>query len=50
MTAQVKFWQDTLLHPASRFATIDLIFLCVAASVWMLSEGRRLRIPRLRAR
>ena len=50
MTAQVKFWQDTLLHPASRFATIDLIFVCVAASVWMLSDGRRLRLPRLRAR
>ena len=50
MTGQVKFWQDTLLHPASRFATIDLIFLCVAASVWMLSEGRRLRIPTLSAR
>jgi len=44
MQAQVKFWQDTLLHPASRFATIDLIFVCVAASVWMLAEARRLRI------
>lgn len=42
--AQVKFWQDTLLHPASRFATIDLIFVCLAASVWMLAEARRLRM------
>lgn len=44
MQAQVQFWRDTLLHPASRFATIDLIFVCVAASVWMLAEARRLRI------
>ncbi len=44
LDAQVKFWQDTLLHPASRFATIDLIFVCCAASVWMLAEARRLRI------
>ena len=43
LQAQVKFWQDTLLQPASRFATIDLIFVCVAASVWMLAEARRLR-------
>lgn len=42
--AQAKFWQDTLLHPASRFATIDLIFVCATASAWMLSEARRLRI------
>lgn len=44
LDAQVKFWQDTLLHPASRFATIDLIFVCTSASVWMLAEARRLRI------
>ena len=44
MQAQVKFWQDTLLHPAGRFATIDLIFVCIAASAWMLAEARRLRI------
>jgi hypothetical protein len=44
LEAQVKFWQDTLLHPASRFATIDLIFVCTAASAWMLAEARRLRI------
>lgn len=42
--AQVQFWRDTLLHPASRFATIDLIFVCTAATVWMLAEARRLRI------
>jgi len=44
LQAQMNFWQDTLLHPASRFATIDLIFVCTAASVWMLAEARRLRI------
>lgn len=44
LQAQVQFWRDTLEHPASRFATIDLIFVCIAASVWMLAEARRLRI------
>ncbi len=44
MQAQTQFWRDTLLHPASRFATIDLVFVCAAATVWMVSEARRLRI------
>ncbi|MBK6660771.1 MAG: DUF2834 domain-containing protein [Proteobacteria bacterium] len=44
LDAQRQFWRDTLLHPASRFATIDLIFVCIAASAWMLAEARRLRI------
>lgn len=44
LDAQRQFWRDTLLHPASRFATIDLVFVCAAATVWMVSEARRLRI------
>lgn len=42
--AQSRFWRDTLLHPASRFVTIDLVFVCAAATVWMVAEARRLRI------
>jgi len=40
--ANVRFWQDTLINPASRSITIDLLFLSVAAIIWMLLEARRL--------
>jgi hypothetical protein len=40
--ANVRFWQDTLVNPASRSITIDLLFLSLAAIIWMLLEARRL--------
>jgi Protein of unknown function DUF2834 len=40
--ANVRFWQDTLVNPASRSITIDLLFLGLAAITWMLLEARRL--------
>ncbi len=40
--ANVRFWQDTLVNPASRFLGVDLIVLCMAVWLWMLSEARRL--------
>ena len=44
LQAQVQFWRDTALQPVGRFATIDLVLLVLAVSVWMLAEARRLRI------
>src|SRR5215213_2266269 len=43
----VRFWEDTLANPASRSITVDLLFLALAATVWMLLEARRLgmRVP-----
>lgn len=40
--ANVRFWQDTFVNPASRSITIDLLFLGLAAIIWMLLEARRL--------
>jgi hypothetical protein len=36
------FWGETLVNPASRSITIDLLFLSLAAIIWMLLEARRL--------
>lgn len=40
--ANVRFWQDTLATPASRFIGVDIIMLCMAVWLWMLTEARRI--------
>lgn len=40
--ANLRFWQDTFANPASRSITVDLFFLMLAATVWMLLEARKL--------
>jgi hypothetical protein len=40
--ANMRFWQETLANPASRSITVDVMFLFLAVSVWMLLEARRL--------
>jgi len=42
--ANLKFWPETLVNPASRFITTDLFFLGLAVFVWMVLEARRLRM------
>lgn len=42
--ANVQFWQDTLVNPASRFIGVDIIMLCTAVWLWMLTEARRLGV------
>jgi hypothetical protein len=41
----VRFWQDVLVNEASRFITMDTLFLGLAVVVWMVLEARRLEIP-----
>lgn len=36
------FLRDTLANPASRSITVDVLFLGLAVSLWMLLEARRL--------
>jgi hypothetical protein len=36
------FWQETLVNPASRSITVDILCLGLAAIIWMLFEARRL--------
>jgi hypothetical protein len=40
--ANIKFWQDTLVNPASRSITFDLFALVLAVCYWMFGEARRL--------
>jgi Terpene cyclase DEP1 len=40
--ANVRFWQETFVNPASRSITVDILFLSFAAIIWMLLEARRL--------
>lgn len=40
--ATVRFWQETLANPASRSITVDILFLSLAAIIWLLLEARRL--------
>ena len=42
--ANLQFWQETLANPASRSITVDLLFLFLAVSMWMLLEARRVGI------
>jgi hypothetical protein len=40
--ANVQFWQDAAVNPASRFLTLDIFFFGLAVFVWMVLEARRL--------
>ena len=40
--ANMTFWRETLVNPASRSITVDLFFLGIAMFVWMVLEARRL--------
>jgi hypothetical protein len=40
--ANVRFWADTLANPASRSITVDILFLALAVTIWMVLEARRL--------
>jgi hypothetical protein len=40
----VHFWQDTLVNSASRFITVDVLFVFAVVWRWMLAEGRRLKM------
>jgi hypothetical protein len=36
------FWQETLVNPASRSITVDILCLGLAVIIWMFLEARRL--------
>lgn len=42
--ANIEFWKDTLVSSSSRFITIDILFLSLAACIWMLLEANKLKI------
>jgi hypothetical protein len=44
LSMTLRFWEGTLVNPASRSVTVDIVFLCLPVICWMLAEARRLRI------
>jgi len=42
LDANIRFWQLTLVNPASRSITVDILCLGLAAIIWMFLEARRL--------
>lgn len=42
--ANLKFWQETLVNPASRSITLDIFYFGIAVFVWMALEARRLQM------
>jgi hypothetical protein len=42
--ANMRFWQETMANPASQSITVDLFFLALAATSWMVFEARHLRM------
>jgi uncharacterized protein DUF2834 len=40
--ANLEFWKETLVNPASRSITVDIFFLSLAVALWMVLEARRL--------
>lgn len=44
VNANIHFWQDTLVNAASRFITVDIMFVFLVCWHWMLTEARRLKM------
>ena len=40
--ANLLFWEQTLVNPASRSITVDILGIAMAAVIWMFLEARRL--------
>jgi uncharacterized protein DUF2834 len=40
----IQFWKDTLANGASRFITVDILFLGLSVMIWMVLEARRLQM------
>jgi len=44
MDVNIQFWKDTLANPASRSITVDIFFLSIPVTLWMMMEARRLQM------
>lgn len=44
LDVNLLFWKETLANPASRSITVDLFFLGVPVTLWMMMEARRLQM------
>jgi hypothetical protein len=44
ISATALFWRETLATPASRFITVDTLFLGLSVVIWMVLEARRINL------
>ena len=44
LDVNILFWKETLANPASRSITVDILFLGLPVTVWMIMEARRLQM------
>ena len=44
LDVNILFWKETLANPASRSITVDILFLSIPVTIWMMMEARRLQM------
>lgn len=44
LDVNILFWKETFANPASRSITVDLFFLSIPVTLWMMMEARRLQM------
>ncbi len=44
LDVNILFWKETLANPASRSITVDIFFLSIPVTIWMMMEARRLQM------
>lgn len=44
LDVNILFWKETLANPASRSITVDIFFLSIPVTLWMMMEARRLQM------
>lgn len=44
LDVNILFWKETLANPASRSITVDILFLSIPVTIWMMLEARRLQM------
>jgi len=44
LDVNILFWKETFANPASRSITVDILFLSIPVTIWMMMEIRRLQM------
>lgn len=44
LDVNILFWKETFANPASRSITVDILFLSIPVTIWMMMEARRLQM------
>jgi len=44
LDVNILFWKQTFANPASRSITVDILFLSIPVTIWMMMEAQRLQM------